>query len=178
VNDEPPAGGGGGREPFYPRADPWRRAMGRGADLALAMILEVASGAAGPILAAVYLLAADGVAGQSPGKRLAGNRVVVLRRRAPGTFRHSILRNLPFGAAALFGAAPGVPLVMGAAGLLLVAAFEGILALADGARGQRLGDTVAGTQVVDASIPLAEVAPARDRVRLVAADPGAQRRAA
>lgn len=165
------------REPFYPRADPFRRALGRGVDLVLASFLLIAFPGVGPFLASAYLLLADGVGGQSPGKRLAGMRVVVLRRRAPGTFRHSMLRNLPFGAAALFGAAPGVPLVMGAAGLLLVAAFEGILGLAD-QRGQRLGDTVAGTQVVDASIPLADAAPARGGLRLVAPDGGAQRRAA
>ena len=89
---------------------------------------------------------ADGFAGgRSIGKRLIGLQTVLPNRRAVGGFRESIIRNLPFAVAQLAFAVPYVGWLVSVA----IIAFEAVLILGN-EQGRRLGDEVAGTQVLDA----------------------------
>ncbi len=134
---------GGG---IYPKAQVLNRGIAKLIDL-----LIVA--AAGQIIVPVgflgglaYILIADGFAGgRSIGKRLIGLQTVLPDRREAVGFRESIIRNLPFAVAQLAFAIPYVGwLVAGA-----IIAFEAVLILGN-EQGRRLGDEVAGTQVLDA----------------------------
>ena len=93
-----------------------------------------------------YILIADGFAGgRSIGKRLIGLQTVLPNRRAVGGFRESIIRNLPFAVAQLAFVVPYVGWLVSVA----IIAFEAVLILGN-EQGRRLGDEVAGTQVLDA----------------------------
>lgn len=152
----------------YPKADLTLRGLARLADFALAFVLAQSAPQVGPILAALYLLAADGLMqGQSVGKRIFGVRTVVLPRRAPAGYHESVLRNAPFALVAVFWAAPMLWPMLFVAGLPIVG-FEAYMIYTD-RLGIRIGDIFADTQVVDAKVlsrdevvarPLAPVAPA------------------
>lgn len=166
---EPPGRPAGGA---YPPADARRRALARLVDLPLCLAPLWLAGSGYPVAsslaAAALLLSNDSLfgPGRSLGKRLFGLRTIVLRTRRPGGWRTSALRNLIFVCAL-------VPAFAGAASLLAVlevlgalAALEALVALQPLTKdlGQRrLGDLLAGTQVIDASIPigLGVEAPAR-----------------
>jgi uncharacterized RDD family membrane protein YckC len=146
----------------YPPADFRKRVLARAVDLlvALAPLLLVPRGhpRAGELLCAALLLFGDSLfgPGRSLGKRLAGLRVLVLSTRRPAQLRDSMLRNLPF-ALALAPAVAGTPVQIPAAALLCVLALEGLVATRPLTRDlgrRRLGDLLAGTQVIDASLAL------------------------
>ena len=148
--------------PGYPPADFRRRVLARAVDLliALAPLLLVPRGhpQAGELLCAGLLLFGDALGGQgrSPGKRVAGLRVLVLSTRRPAQVRESILRNVIF-AAALLPALLGAPVQVSAAALLCALAVEGGVStrpLSKDLGRRRLGDLIAGTQVIDASLAL------------------------
>ena len=134
----------GGR--IYPKAQVLNRGIAKLIDL-----LIVA--AAGQIIVPIgflgglaYILIADGFAGgRSIGKRLIGLQTVLPDRREAVGFRESIIRNLPFAVAQLAFAIPYVGWLVAAA----IIAFEAVLILGN-EQGRRLGDEVAGTQVLDA----------------------------
>jgi len=167
---EPP-----GQRPSYPPADFRRRVFARAIDLlvALAPLLLVPRGhpLATALLCAGLLLFADSLfgPGRSLGKRLAGLRVVVLATRRPAGVRESVLRNGVFVLAAAPMLAGAAPQLSGAA-LACIVVLEAGIALRPLTRdlGQRrLGDFIAGTQVIDARLalglearPLANSAPA------------------
>jgi len=154
---EPP-----GQRPSYPPADFRRRVLARAIDLlvALAPLLLVPRGhpLATALLCAALLLFADSLfgPGRSLGKRLAGLRVVVLATRWPAGVRESVLRNGVF----VLAAAPmlaGAPLQLSGAALACIVVLEAGIALRPLSRdlGQRrLGDFIAGTQVIDARLAL------------------------
>jgi hypothetical protein len=131
---------------IYPKAQVLNRGIAKLIDL-----LIVA--AAGQIIVPVgflgglaYILIADGFAGgRSIGKRLIGLQTVLPDRREAVGFRESIIRNLPFAVAQLAFAIPYVGWLVAAA----IIAFEAVLILGN-EQGRRLGDEVAGTQVLDA----------------------------
>lgn len=141
----------------YPKADLRLRGLARLVDLVLAFAVANAAREAGPALAALYLLFADGLMqGQSVGKRLFGVRAMVLPARAgtrgrPAGYRESVLRNAPFALAGLFYGLSlvgwvlffvvGVPLVL----------IEAWLVWRD-RLGLRIGDLFADTQVVDGKV--------------------------
>ena len=67
----------------YPKADLTLRGLARAFDLALSFAVASLAGPAGPFLAFLYLLVADGLHhGQSLGKRIFGIRTMVLPRGA------------------------------------------------------------------------------------------------
>lgn len=135
----------------YPKADLTLRGLARLADFTLAFALAQTSPQAGPLLAALYLLVADGLMhGQSVGKRIFGVRTVVVPRRAPAGYHESVLRNAPFALVAIFYAVPVLWPVLFLAGVPIVA-FEGYMILTD-RLGIRIGDIFADTQVVDAKV--------------------------
>jgi hypothetical protein len=137
----------------YPKCSLFLRALARVIDVSIAAGVYTVTGAAGPVLALLTLLLADGMlAGQSAGKRIMGVKVVYLPTRVPARFRESVLRNAPFGLVVLFGMMPS-PLGMVAfcAGALLIGGVEAYRAVRD-VSGWRLGDIWAQTQVIDGKV--------------------------
>lgn len=146
----------------YPKADLTLRILARLTDFGLALVVARFFPPLGPLIAAAYLLVADGIShGQSLGKRLFGVRAVIVSRRAPAGFRESVLRNAPFGLVMVFVAVPLLWPVLLIAGVPIVA-FETWQVFED-KLGIRIGDFFADTQVVDAKVFTrdAEVAAAR-----------------
>ncbi|WP_242394738.1 RDD family protein [Anaeromyxobacter oryzisoli] len=134
----------------YPKADLTLRGLARLVDFtiafALAQIYQL-----GPILAATYLLVADGLfQGQSVGKKVFGVRAVVVPRRAPAGYYESMLRNASFALVAVFWSVPLLWPVLFVAGVPIVA-FEAYMIFTD-RLGIRIGDIFADTQVVDAKV--------------------------
>jgi len=135
----------------YPKADLTLRGLARLADFALALVLARTAPQIGPILAAFYLLAADGLMnGQSVGKRIFGIRTVHVTRRAPAGYHESVLRNAPFALVAIFWAIPLLWPMLFVAGVPIVG-FEAYMIFTD-RLGIRIGDIFADTQVVDAKV--------------------------
>jgi hypothetical protein len=140
----------------YPKADLTLRALARICDLGLALAVANAAHEVGPLLAATYLLAADGlVHGQSIGKRLFGVRAMVRPaipggRWRPAGYRESVLRNAPFALVALFFGVASLWLVFFVAGIPILA-YEAWRAAKD-RLGLRAGDLFADTQVVDGKL--------------------------
>ena len=133
----------------YPKADLTLRGLARLADFSLAFMVAHTTPQVGPLLAAFYLLVADGLmSGQSVGKRIFGVRTVVVPRRAPAGYHESILRNAPFALVAVFYSVPILWPVLFLAGLPIVG-FETYMIFTD-RLGIRIGDIFADTQVVDA----------------------------
>src|SRR5512140_507279 len=123
----------------YPKADLTLRGLARLVDLTIALVFWQTPPPVGPILAAVYLLLADGLMhGQSVGKRLFGVRVMVIPRRAPAGFHESLLRNGPFALVAAFGALPVFWILLLVAGVPIVG-FESYMIFTD-RLGIRIGD--------------------------------------
>jgi uncharacterized RDD family membrane protein YckC len=149
--------------PSYPPADVRRRALARGLDLCtgLAPLLLIREHArAGELLSLALILCADGLfgTGRSLGKRAAGLRVVQLATRRPAGIAACLRRNAIFAVAvvpALLGAPHPVAVTVAVLAVLLAVetgvAFQP-LTRDLGAR--RIGDLVAGTQVIDASLAL------------------------
>jgi uncharacterized RDD family membrane protein YckC len=135
----------------YAKADLTLRALARLVDFTIAFALAQTAPPVGPILAAIYLLVADGLMnGQSVGKRIFGVRVVVVPRRAPAGFQESLLRNAPFALVAVFASVPPLWPVLLVAGIPIVG-FESWMIFTD-RLGIRIGDVFADTQVVDAKV--------------------------
>lgn len=157
----------------YPKADLTLRGLARLVDLTIAFALAHTSPQLGPLLAAAYLLVADGlVAGQSFGKRLFGVRAIVVPSRAPAGYQESLLRNAPFALVAIFYAVPVLWPLLFVAGMPIVA-FEAYMILTD-RHGIRIGDIFADTQVVDAKVlsKAASVAPRAALTPVAPAPPG------
>jgi uncharacterized RDD family membrane protein YckC len=157
----------------YPKADLTLRGLARLVDLTLAFVVANAAQGAGPALAALYLLAADGLMqGQSVGKRIFGVRTMVLpprgaTRGVPAGYRESVLRNAPF---ALLGLFYGLTLVGWLLLVLIgipVVAFEAYMVWTD-RYGLRIGDIFADTQVVDAKVASKDALPTTGDLRTAA----------
>jgi uncharacterized RDD family membrane protein YckC len=163
----------------YPKADLTLRGLARLVDFTLAFVVAQTAPQVGPVLAALYLLAADGLmSGQSIGKRIFGIRTVVVPRRAPAGYHESMLRNAPFALVAVFWAVPLLWPMFFVAGLPIVG-FEAYMIFTD-RLGIRIGDVFADTQVVDAKVLAkdAVVAPPLSRVAPAPPDPSATARGA
>jgi len=135
----------------YPKADLTLRGLARLADFTIAFGVATSFAGVGPLVAAFYLLVADGLFhGQSPGKKIFGVKAVDPVTRAPAGFQESMLRNAPFALAALFWALPLLWPVFFVVGLPIIA-YEA-WRVWDEPLGRRLGDAFADTQVVDAKV--------------------------
>jgi len=190
---EPPSSGGA-RRPGYPPADLRRRTLARLIDslVALAPLFVLPPGhrLAGLFSSAALLLCGDSLFGQgrSLGKRLAGLRTILLASRRPASISACLRRNAIFALSpapallASFALPPGSapsPLVVTCVALLALLSLEASFALQPLTRdlGQRrLGDLFAGTQVIDASLPLGLALP-RGKPLVAAAAPLASRAA-
>jgi uncharacterized RDD family membrane protein YckC len=131
---------------IYPKA----RVLNRGIAKLIDLFIVAAAGQiivpVGFLGGLAYILVADGFAGgRSIGKRVIGLQTVLPDRREAAGFRESIIRNLPFAVAQVAFAVPYVGWLVSIA----IIAFEAVLILGN-EQGRRLGDEVAGTQVLDA----------------------------
>ena len=135
----------------YPKADLTLRGLARLADFTIAFGMATTAPGVGPLLAAAYLLLADGlIQGQSPGKKIFGVSAVVPATRAPAGFQEAALRNAPFAAVTLFWALPILWPVFFLVGLPVIG-YEA-WQVWDEPLGRRLGDRLAETQVVDGKV--------------------------
>ena len=135
----------------YPKADLTLRGLARLADFTIAFGMATTAPGVGPLLAAAYLLLADGLLqGQSPGKKIFGVKAVVPATRAPVGFQESMQRNAPFAVVATFWALPHLWLLFVVVAVPVVA-FE-TWRVIDEPLGRRFGDRLAETQVVDAKV--------------------------
>ena len=134
---------GGG---IYPKARVLNRGIAKLIDLFIVAAFGYMIMPVGFLGGLAYILIADGFAGgRSIGKRVIGLQTVLPDRREAAGFRESIIRNLPFAVAQLAFAVPYVGWLVSVA----IIAFEAVLILGN-EQGRRLGDEVAGTQVLDA----------------------------
>jgi uncharacterized RDD family membrane protein YckC len=139
------------------KARPIRRVFAKFVDLFLIMTAAaVVIDPLGPLLGFAYSLISDGLPfkgfeGQSLGKKLLRLRVVSLRGLGTGqrlSYRDSIFRNAPVGVATFFALIP----IWGWAILALIGfplMVVEIYLLVRAPRGQRLGDVMADTEVVE-----------------------------
>ena len=131
---------------IYPKAQVLNRGIAKLIDLFIVAAVAQMIVPVGFLAGLAYILIADGFAGgRSIGKRLIGLQTVRPDRRAAAGFRESIIRNLPFAVAQLAFAVPYVGWIVS----VVIIAFEAVLILGN-EQGRRLGDEVAGTQVLDA----------------------------
>jgi uncharacterized RDD family membrane protein YckC len=137
----------------YPKASLLLRFGARLVDVLVAWGLYVVCGAAGSVVALLFILLADGMLqGQSVGKRIFGVKVMHLPTRSAARHRDSTLRNAPLALVVLLGMMPA-PLgaVAFVAGALVIGGVEALRTLRD-PQGFRLGDVWAQTQVVDGKV--------------------------
>jgi len=131
---------------IYPKAQILNRGIAKLIDLFIVAAAGQMIVPVGFLGGLAYILIADGFAGgRSIGKRLIGLQTVLPGRRVAAGFRESIIRNLPFAVAQLAFAIPYVGWLLS----LAIIVFEAVLILGN-EQGRRLGDEVAGTQVLDA----------------------------
>ena len=131
---------------IYPKAQVLNRGIAKLIDVFIVAAADQMIVPVGFLAGLAYILIADGFAGgRSIGKRLIGLQTVLPDRRESAGFRESIIRNLPFAVAQLAFAVPYVGWIVSVA----IMAFEGVLIIGN-EQGRRLGDEVAGTQVLDA----------------------------
>ncbi len=132
-------------ERIYPKAQVLNRGIAKLIDLFIVAAVGQVSVPAGLLAGVAYILIADGFAGgRSIGKRLIGLQTVLPDRHEAAGFRESIIRNMPFAVAQLAFTVPYVGWIVSVA----IIAFEAILVFGN-EQGRRLGDEVAGTQVLD-----------------------------
>ena len=130
---------------IYPKSQVLNRGIAKLIDLFIVAAADQVIVPVGFLAGLAYILIADGFAGgRSIGKRLIGLQTVLPHRREAAGFRESIIRNLPLAVAQLAFAVPYVGWIVSAA----IIAFEGVLILGN-EQGRRLGDELAGTQVLD-----------------------------
>ena len=130
---------------IYPKAQILNRGIAKLIDLFIVAAASQMPLPVGFLGGLAYILIADGFSGgRSIGKRLIGLQTVLPDRREAAGFRESIIRNLPFAVAQAAFAVPYVGWLVSA----VIIAFEAVLILGN-EQGRRLGDEVAGTQVLD-----------------------------
>jgi hypothetical protein len=121
----------------YAKVAVWKRLMAAGIDsvpaIAAWMLYRTSGSWLGAAAAVVYLLVRDGIGGQSLGKLLVGVVVMNLRTGRPAGLTDSTLRNV-------FVLIPGAN--------LMAVVLETLTMMRD-PQGQRLGDRLAQTQVVE-----------------------------
>ena len=130
---------------IYPKAQVLNRGIAKLIDLLIVAAAAQMFMPGGFLGGLAYILIADGFAGgRSIGKRLIGLQTVHPDRREAAGFRESIIRNLPLAVAQAAFAVPYVGWLVSVA----IIAFEAVLIIGN-EQGRRLGDEVAGTQVLD-----------------------------
>jgi uncharacterized RDD family membrane protein YckC len=121
----------------YAKVDVWKRLLAAWVDglpaIAAWLLYSRTGSLWGAAVAALYLLLRDGIGGQSLGKLMVGLVVVNVQTGALCTWKGSVLRNV-------FVLIPGAN---------IVAAFLESITIIRDPQGQRLGDRLAQTQVIE-----------------------------
>lgn len=129
----------------YPKANNLNRFIAKFLDFLVVSAIGQIPLRSSALIALTYLLISDGFSGgRSLGKQLIGLQAVVSDFGIAVSFRESILRNFPLGLAYLL---IQIPLIGWALGLCVLG-FESLLLIGN-PKGNRLGDELAGTQVID-----------------------------
>ena len=135
-------------ENLYPKANVLNRFIAKFIDLLMVSLLYELSSRVGFIGGMLYLLIADGFSqGKSIGKWLIGLQTYVPARQSVCTFRESIIRNFPLAVGYFLFLIPYVGWLFTTS----ILAFEGLLIIGNG-QGMRLGDEVAGTQILEREV--------------------------
>lgn len=139
-------------EGVHPKASILNRFIAKAIDLLIAgALLELLPGI-GFLAGILYLLIADGLfQGKSAGKWLISLQVYVPPSRSVCGFKESIIRNAPMALAYLFLLIPYVGWVLTAC----ILAVEALVVIGN-ELGLRIGDEMAGTQVLDCKVLNAE----------------------
>lgn len=141
----------------YPKADVVHRFIAKFIDFLIVAALARLIPSVGPFAGLTYLLIADGLfEGRSAGKWLIGLKALRSDQESVATFRESILRNIPFAAGYLCLIIPFVGWLI-AGGIVLV---EGLLVIGN-PQGNRIGDEIAKTRVIDQKSSVQAVPPER-----------------
>ena len=142
--------------PAPAKADLTKRAVAALIDGVIAGLLSLLPSVLGPLAAAAYVLARDGLDVEFMRYRSIGKQVMDLRvvRLDGGAMEleTSIRRNLPLAAGTLIGLIPWVGWFLGPL-VGLIVTIAAIVLVVTGARGRRLGDRWAGTQVIEEDDP-------------------------
>lgn len=137
--------GGIGITAVYPKANVLNRFIAKFLDFLIVSAIDQIPLQSSVLAALSYLLISDGFAGgKSIGKQLIGLRTMVCEMHKEVSFRESIIRNFSLGIAYLL---LQIPLIGWLLGLCLVG-FESLLLIGN-PKGNRVGDELAGTQVID-----------------------------
>ena len=132
-------------ENLFPKASALNRFIAKFIDLLIVAGLYEITSRIGFIAGMMYLLIADGLPqGKSLGKWLIGLQTLVPATRSVCTFRESIIRNFPLAVGYFLFLIPYVGWLLTGA----IFAFEGLLIIGNGL-GLRIGDELAGTQVLE-----------------------------
>ena len=132
-------------ENLFPKASALNRFIAKFIDLLIVAGLYEITPRIGFIAGMMYLLIADGFPqGKSLGKWLIGLQTFVPATRSVCTFRESIIRNFPLAMGYFLFLIPYVGWLLTGA----IFAFEGLLIIGNGL-GLRIGDELAGTQVLE-----------------------------
>jgi len=143
----------------FPKADVIHRFIAKFIDFLIVAAMARLIPPVGFFAGMTYLLIADGLFhGQSVGKRLIGLQVLQFDSGAAVSFRESILRNTPFTTAYLCLIIPYIGWLL-ACGIVVI---EALLVIGN-LHGQRAGDEIAKTQVIDQRPPRAGDAPGAAR---------------
>jgi uncharacterized RDD family membrane protein YckC len=119
--------------------------MARAIDLIAVAAVVASVPTAGVFAGVAYLLISDGLFdGRSLGKIVMRLKVISFATGGQGSFRDSMIRNAPFAAMLLLYLIPFVGWIFS----VMILTFEFLLVLGN-SEGMRLGDDLAGTQVVE-----------------------------
>jgi uncharacterized RDD family membrane protein YckC len=134
------------------KADIGKRAVAAIIDVVISYIIGFVP-IIGWLIGAAYMALRDGftfepVVGQSLGKKLLNLKAVVIDSGQKCDYMTSIRRNLPFIIPMVFMAVPVIGWIIGAVVWALALVVEVILVVTD-ENGDRLGDRIAGTRVIE-----------------------------
>ncbi|MFQ5597217.1 MAG: RDD family protein [Nitrospiria bacterium] len=129
----------------YPKANILNRFIAKFLDFLVVSAIGQIPLQSSYLAALSYLLLSDGFSGgRSLGKQLIGLQAVVSDHQKAVTFRESVIRNFPLGIGFLLMETPWIGWFLG----FCVLGFESLLLIGN-PRGNRFGDELAGTQVIE-----------------------------
>jgi len=135
-------------ENLYPKANVLNRLIAKFIDLLIVAIFYELSSGVGFIAGMMYLLIGDGFSqGKSVGKWLIGLQAYVPTRGSVCTYRESIIRNFPLAVGYFLFLIPYIGWLF----TLGILTFEGLMMIGNG-QGLRIGDEIAGTQVLEQDV--------------------------
>lgn len=125
------------------------RYIAKSIDFLICWAMSIILPPVGPLAGLLYVFIADGFwHGQSPGKRLIKLQVIHEKDSTPISFMESILRNIPFAIVYIFFIVPFIGWLLLVIVGLPILIFESYLVCRD-VKGIRVGDILAGTQVIE-----------------------------